>query len=112
MKHTKLFTAVGFSMFLAFPAFAGNDSQVLAASLAKASSPENVKAVALQQKTMYCAQNAKNKQLQGKEKDQYLTACMSENEAQIAFETISNQRIAAGDVNEMLRKLPTAAGNK
>lgn len=115
MKHTKIFAALSISIFFSLPVFAGTekmaDSQALAASLAQASSPENVKAVALQQKTMYCAQNAKNKQLQGKEKEDYLATCMTENEALASFQSISSQRIVAGDVNEMLRKLPTAAGN-
>ena len=116
MKRTNFFTAVTLSMFFALPVFAGNekmvDSQFLAASLAKASSPGNVKAVALQQKTMYCAQNAKNKKLQDGKKEDYLNTCLNKNEALLAFSSINNQRFASSDVNEMLRQSPTAAGNK
>lgn len=79
--------------------------------LAKASSPQNVNAVALQQKILNCTQNAKNKELQGSKKEGYLTTCIYKNEALLALETV-NQRFASSDVNEMLRQSPTAAGNK
>jgi hypothetical protein len=116
MKFTNIFIAAASSMFFVAPVFAGNekmvDNQSLAANLAKASSPENVKAVALQQKKSSCDQNAKNKKLEGSNKEEYLTLCMNKNEALLAFETINNQRLASSDINEMLRQSPTAAGKK
>lgn len=116
MKCTNFFNAVGLSMFVALLAFAGNetisDSRLLAANLAKANSPENVKAVASQQKKLYCEQNAKNKKLEGGNKEEYLTACLNKNEAKLAFEAINNQRFTSSDINEMLRQSPTAAGKK
>lgn len=84
---------------------------LILACLAKASSPANVNAIALQQKKLNCAQNAKNKKLQGSKKEEYLTACLYKNEAMLAFESI-NQRYASSDVNEVLRQSPTATGNK
>lgn len=84
---------------------------LLLACLAKASSPENVNAIAMQQKVLNCNQNAKNKRLQGSKKEGYLTTCLYKNEAILALESF-NQRFASSDINEMLRQSPTAAGNR
>lgn len=133
MKRTIFSTAVGFSMFFSVPVFAGNEEVVtpeashceskgadlpwsdrnalILACLAKASSPANVNAIALQQKKLTCAQNAKNKKLEGSKKEDYLTACLYKNEAMIAFESI-HKMDGASDINEILRQSPTATGNK
>lgn len=103
MKPTNFFAVAGISMFFAIPAFAGNDVQSLTARLAKDSSPENVKAVALHHKKLNCEQNAKNKKLQGNQKESYMTICMNKNEALLAFSSINNQRFASSDDNEILR---------
>lgn len=52
--------------------------------LAKSSAPANVQRIALEQKTMSCAQNAKNKALQGDEKDGYVARCINQNDAREA----------------------------
>ena len=59
--------------------------------LAEASSPANVKAVALQEKKAYCDENVKSKALQGSEKESYLTACMNHNEALAQFEIVNRE---------------------
>jgi hypothetical protein len=116
MKYNNFLTVFALAMVFEAPAFAGNDavseSQQWAAHLAKASSPENVKAVAFQQKAMYCEQNVKNKNLQGERKEDYMAACMSKNEAMVGFTAISDQQIASSNINEMLNQSPTGAGNK
>jgi hypothetical protein len=116
MKYKNFFTVMGLSMFIVLPVFAGNDtlvdSQLLNASLAKSSSSENAEAVALQQKAMFCEQNAKNKNLEGSNKENYVTTCMNNNEAMLAFAAIYNQKIASSNINEMLNQSPTSAGNK
>jgi hypothetical protein len=116
MIRTNYFAAISMALFFTIPAFAENsateNSQLLVASLAKASAPENVKAIAMQQKTRYCEQNAKNKKLQGSNKEDYLIACLNKNEAILAFSTVYNQRMASSDINEMLKQSPTAAGKE
>lgn len=78
--------------------------------LAEASSPENVRAVALRQKKAYCDKNVKNKALQGSEKESYLTACMNNNEAQAQFAQLNRDRaasdsdIASMDFDKALQK--------
>jgi hypothetical protein len=52
--------------------------------LAESSSPANVKRVALQQKTLGCEQNARNKALQGNEKTAYVAQCINQNDAREA----------------------------
>lgn len=71
-------------------------SAFMKSCLAEASSPENVRAVALQQKKAYCDKNVKNKALQGSEKESYLTTCMNHNEAQVQYR-LANQGMAATD---------------
>ena len=92
MKCTIIAIAVSVATLLAAPVFAGNEE--IAAKLAEASSPANVKAVALQQKKAYCDQNAKNKALQASEKESYIFACMNNNEALLQFALI-NRKIAS-----------------
>lgn len=116
MKRTFIAMVVGISTLLTTFAFAGNEG--IASKLAEASSPANVKAVALQQKKAYCTQNAKNKALQGSEKESYLTACMNHNEAQVQYALVNrgmesqNTGTAASDFNKTLQQAPTAAGEK
>ena len=116
MKRTIIAIAASISMLLTMSAFAGNED--MTAKLAAASSPANVKAVALQQKKSYCIQNAKNKALQGSEKESYLTACMNHNEAQAHYALINrgmastDTETAAADFNKTLQESPTAAGDK
>jgi len=111
LKQTNLFAAVSISMLFVIPAFASNDIQALTARLAKDSSPENVKAVALKQKTMNCEQNAKNKKLQDSQKLNYISACLNKNEALLAYSSLNNQQYASSDVNKILQQAPTAAGS-
>lgn len=79
--------------------------------LAEASSPANVKAVALQEKKAYCDKNVKNHALQGNEKESYLTTCMNKNEALAQFEQVNrgmksrNIDIASLGFNNVLQKL-------
>ena len=83
--------------------------------LAEASSPANVKAVALQQKQAYCDKNGKNKALQGSEKESYLAECMNHNEAQVQYALINRGRdadTAGTDFNKTLQEAPPAAGKK
>lgn len=49
--------------------------------LAQMSEPSNVKEVQQQDKKARCEQNAKNQKLQGNEKTNYVSTCMTENEA-------------------------------
>jgi len=49
--------------------------------LASASAPVNTQEAALKAKRLRCAQNAKNRTLQGDEKIDYITACLNKNEA-------------------------------
>lgn len=116
MKRTIIAVAVSVSTLLATPVFAGNEEMI--AKLAEASSPANVKAVALQQKKAYCDKNVKNKALQGGEKESYLTACMNNNEALVQLALVNrriastNSEIAANDFNKALQQSPTGAGAK
>ena len=116
MKRTIIAIAVGMSLLLTIPTFAGNEE--IAAKLAEASSPANVKAVALQQKKSYCNQNAKNKALQGSEKESYLTACMNSNEALSQFALINrgaastDAYVASTEFNNSLQQSPNSAGDK
>jgi len=82
---------------ISMSAIAANDVESLTARLAKESSPENVKAVALQQKKMSCLQNAKNKKLQNEEKENYLSVCMNKNDAQRAYSNIGYMRLASAE---------------
>lgn len=52
--------------------------------LAESGSPANVKRLALQQKTLSCEQNARNKALQGNEKSAYVAKCINQNDAREA----------------------------
>lgn len=52
--------------------------------LAESSAPANVQRLALQQKTLSCEQNAKNKALQGNEKTDYVARCINQNDAKEA----------------------------
>ena len=116
MKHIIIAIAVGMSALLITPACAGNEEIV--AKLAEASSPANVKAVALQQKRLYCDQNAKNKALQGSEKESYLTACMNSNEALSQFALVNrgaastDAYVASTEFNNSLQQSPNSAGAK
>ena len=117
MKLTNLLSAVGLGILFSTPVFAESQNMTVAeltASLAKASSPENVKAVALQQKILNCEQNAKNYKYEGSQKEKYLATCINQNYALLAFESHNKQRNLrlANSVNEMLNSSPTAAGNK
>lgn len=49
--------------------------------LAQMSEPSNVKEIQQQDKKARCEQNAKNQKLQGNEKTNYVSTCMTENEA-------------------------------
>ena len=71
-------------------------SAFMKSCLAEASSPANVKAVALQQKKAYCDKNVKNKALQGSEKESYLTTCMNNDEAQAQFARVNRESAATG----------------
>ena len=79
--------------------------------LAKAHAPENVRAVAANQKEAYCKQNAINKKLLGSEKSRYMTACMDNDVAQMAYQA-SQQRMALRQINTLLMDAPTAAGDE
>lgn len=59
------------------------------ACLAQASSPANVKEVALQYKKQSCMQNAKNKGLKGTVKEIYLETCINKNEAEETFSALT-----------------------
>lgn len=61
------------------------------ACLAQASSPANVKEVALQYKKQSCMQNAKNKGLKGTIKEIYLETCISKNEAEETFTALAGR---------------------
>lgn len=52
--------------------------------LAQASDPSNVRAAQEQQKRATCEQNAKNAKLQGNEKNNYVSSCITENQAAAA----------------------------
>ncbi len=65
--------------------------------LAQASDPSNVKAAQEQQKRATCEQNAKNAKLQGNEKNNYVSSCMTENQAAAAKAATPS---AAGSANE------------
>jgi hypothetical protein len=52
--------------------------------LAQLSTPANVKETQQQDKRVRCEQNAKNQNLQGNEKGNYITSCITENEAAAA----------------------------
>lgn len=86
-------------------------SAFIKSCLAEASSPANVKAVALQQKKAYCDENVKNRALQGSEKENYLSACVSHNEAQVQYDQINQRRAAANsdavtmDIDKALQQL-------
>lgn len=62
------------------------------ACLSQASSPANVKAVALQYKKLSCIQNAKNKALSGTEKTIYLETCINKNQAQEVYAALNDQK--------------------
>ena len=83
MKLNMFFIATGLSALLAASAYAGDTEHtaLMLSKLAQDSSPDNVKAVALQQKTLTCGQNAKNLRLQDTEKASYITSCINKNEA-------------------------------
>ena len=83
MKRNMLFITVGLSVLLATSASAGENEHtaLMQSKLAQDSSPANVKAVTLQQKTLNCEQNAKNQRLQGTEKASYVTSCINKNDA-------------------------------
>lgn len=59
------------------------------ACLAQASSPANVKGLALQYKKQTCMQNAKNKALKGTIKEIYLETCINKNEAEETFAALT-----------------------
>ena len=86
--------------------------------LAEASSPANVKAVALQQKKAYCDKNVKNKALKGDEKEKYLAVCMNHNAAEVQYAVINRGMAPVGtdtarkDYEKTLQEAPPAAGTK
>lgn len=84
MKRKALFI-IGLSMLLVPQAFAcegvSENAVEMHAALAKTNTPENVQAVALQRKAMYCTQNAKNLGLKGDRQTSYVTSCINENDA-------------------------------
>ena len=97
MKPSSMAATAAFSLIFSFSTFAGNDMQSLTSRLAEDSSPENVKAVAIQQKKMSCMQNAKNKKLQNEQKEDYLSVCMNKNEAQLVFSKTKYQYLASAE---------------
>jgi len=116
MKTTNFTFAFITCMFVAIPVYADSQNTVseLQARLARDSSPENVKAVAMHYKKLGCDQNAKNFKYEGSKKEAYLNTCMNRNEALLAYESINDRGTltAESDVNKILDQSPTAAGNK
>lgn len=138
MKRTFALTALSLSLLFLSPVFAdtimpasnvakamssrcesqGNNisrsdrNALVALCLASENSPANVSAVVAKQKLAYCEQNAKNKRMQGSEREGYITTCMQKNEAQLAFQAAANRQIASTEVNEVLQQAPTAAGDE
>lgn len=116
MKRTILCVTAGFAALFAVSAFAGEAEHKasMLSKLAKDSSPDNVKAAALQQKAKYCERNAKNQKLQGSGKEAYLNTCMNRDEAREQFAMINGKAtyVASSDINKALRESPTGAGNK
>jgi hypothetical protein len=82
MKYKALFI-IGLPMLLVSQAFAceADHTAAMQSIIAKSSTPENVKAVALHNKAMYCEQNAKNLRLQGDDQVNYVTSCLNKNDA-------------------------------
>ena len=81
----KALFAIALPMLLASPAFAcdpvSQNATKMNETLTQNSSPENVQAVALRNKAMYCHQNAKNLGLLGDAHANYMTSCINKNEA-------------------------------
>jgi len=100
MKKSVLAAAFVLAIITSISAVAANDAKSLTARLAKESTPENVKAVALRQKKMSCLQNAKNKKLQNEQKENYLSVCMNKNEAQMAYSNFGYMRIASAETSK------------
>ena len=133
MRHIITAIALSVSALLATPVFAGNEESCeskgahlppaeyaahMKSCLAEASSPANVKAVALQQKKAYCDKNVKNKALKGDEKEKYLAVCMNHNAAEVQYAVINRGMAPVGtdtarkDYEKTLQEAPPAAGTK
>lgn len=130
MRYIITAIALSVSALLATPVFAGNCESKgahlppaeyaahMKSCLAEASSPANVKAVALQQKKAYCDKNVKNKALKGDEKEKYLAVCMKHNEAEVQYAVINRGMTPAStdtarkDYDKTLQEAPPAAGAK
>ena len=133
MRHIIIAIAISVSTLLAPSVFAGNEESCeskgahlppaeyvahMKSCLAEASSPANVRAVALQQKKAYCDKNVKNKGLKGDEKEKYLSVCMNHNEAEVQYAVINRGMAPAGtdtarkNYDKTLQEAPPAAGVK
>ena len=74
-------------------------NKFLTSCLARASSPENVKAVAAQMKRARCEQNSKNMRLEGGKKSDYINDCM-------------NKDVAASVANKINARAPALVQTK
>jgi hypothetical protein len=81
----KALFAIVLPMLLASPAFAcdpvSQNATKMNEALSQNNNPENVQAVALRNKAMYCHQNAINLGLQGDAHASYMTRCINKNAA-------------------------------
>jgi hypothetical protein len=84
MKLTHIISIAGFVMLFSAPTFAVEQNiavKQLTDKLTQARAPQNVSAMALKFKLSTCTQNAKNFNLQGIKKDDYILGCLNKNEA-------------------------------
>jgi hypothetical protein len=85
MNMKKALFVIALPMLLASQAFAcdpiSQNATKMNEVLSQSNNPENVQAVALRNKAMYCHQNAINLGLQGDAHTNYMTSCINKNAA-------------------------------
>lgn len=86
-------------------------NKFLISCLARASSPENVKAVATQRKRALCEQNSKNMRLEGGKKSNYINDCMNKDEAASVANRINTLAPALVQAKPATRNNTVATGS-
>jgi hypothetical protein len=97
MKRKVLFI-VALPLLLVSQAFAcegvSENAAAMHAAIAKTSTPENVRAVSLHNKAMYCKQSAINLRLQGDAQANYVASCINQNDAlELKASTLKGHKI-------------------
>lgn len=80
--------------------------------LAQLSEPSNVKEMQQQGKRARCEQNSKNQNLQGNEKNNYVTSCMTANEAAAVAKATPSQTEGSAAPAEKPKTVSTHKGAK